>query len=274
MHRWFVGECSSRRHKYMAGLESAVLHVWRNLHVVRRTKLTDRDRLFLKLFVSLLKSQNPREVSSAQQQSVVIISDACYERDSRNRICGLGGELVDNSCNKNFFFSVELSDDQRSLLGEKNKKQIIFEAETLCALVAYSLWAKFITSRQCFLYVDNEGTKSCLMKGWSENHTVDISAQVFAETEVHVRTLCWIARVSSFLKYCGCPFKRRRQSFETTEFSSCFSRCNGSLETALLVHKCKIGENGWTTKAKWLKHRKCDSFLYQDDSHCMSGEWE
>ena len=97
----------------------------------RRTNLLDREVTFLKLFMSLLKSEVPREVMTEHQQSVIIITDACYEKESRDRVCGLGGVLCDLFSGTNCFFSCQLNDEQRSLLGEPNKKQIIFEANYL-----------------------------------------------------------------------------------------------------------------------------------------------
>ena len=63
----------------------------------RRSRITPRDALFLKLFVSLLKSDEPRGISLQHDASVVMVTNACYERDSRDLICGLGGVLVDNA---------------------------------------------------------------------------------------------------------------------------------------------------------------------------------
>ena len=40
----------------------------------------------MKLYVSLLKSEIPRQVTT----------DACYEKDARERVCGLGGVLCDS----------------------------------------------------------------------------------------------------------------------------------------------------------------------------------
>ena len=164
----------------------------------RRTNLLDREVTFLKLFVSLLKSDVPREVTSECTQSVVIITDACYERDSRDRICGLGGVLCDSSAGTNCFFSCQLDEEQRSLLGEPYRKQIIFEAETLCAVLAYNLWEESMCNRKSFLYVDNEGTKFSLVRDKSDNLVVDAISGIFAEIETHVRTACWISRVSSY----------------------------------------------------------------------------
>ena len=164
----------------------------------RRSKIQKREANFLKLFTSLLNSGTPRRVFCESKHSVVIITDACYERDARDRVCGIGGVLVDATSDLRLFFSCQLDEEQRRVLGEPNKKQIIFEAESLCAVLAYKLWAEFISDKKSFLYVDNEGTKFSLIRGKSDNSVVDAIAQVFAEIEVTTNTLCWISRVSSY----------------------------------------------------------------------------
>ena len=106
--------------------------------------------------------------------------------------------MVDATSDLRLFFSCQLDEEQRRVLGEPNKKQITFEAESLCAVLAYKLWAEFIADKKSFLYVDNEGTKFSLIRGKSDNSVVDAIAQVFAEIEVTTNTLCWISRVSSY----------------------------------------------------------------------------
>ena len=56
----------------------------------RRSKIQKREATFLKLFTSLLDSGTPRRVFCESKHSVVIITDACYERDARDRVCGIG----------------------------------------------------------------------------------------------------------------------------------------------------------------------------------------
>ena len=79
-----------------------------------------------------------------------MIADACYEHDSRELICGLGGVLVDESSGTKLFFSCELSNEQRRILGEPSQKQIIFETETPCAILAYALWAERLRDKMFF----------------------------------------------------------------------------------------------------------------------------
>ena len=198
----------------------------------RRTNLLEREAMFLKLFVSLLKSEEPRQVMSEHQKSIVIFTDACYEKDSRDRVCGLGGILCDPFLGTNCFFSCQLDAGQRALLGEPNRKQIIFEAETLCAVLAYNLWETNMTNRKSFLYVDNEGTKFCLIRGRSDNLVVDAIAGVFAEVETHVRTVCWISRVSSYSNIADGPSRGdlgEMKRLKFTDVSSCAESCLKSL---------------------------------------------
>ena len=122
----------------------------------------------------LLESDEPRVVKQDLQEHVVVITDGCYERESRTLQCGLGGVFVDTVNGKKQFFSCELSDAQRQLLGELSKKQIFFEAETLCAVLAHFFSIQCLVDRKAFLYVDNEGTKFSLIRGTSENSTVDL----------------------------------------------------------------------------------------------------
>ena len=162
----------------------------------RRSKIADRDGVYLKLFLSLLKSEEPRVVFLQQSSSVVMIADACYERDARDWVCGLGGVLVDQLDDVKLFFSCQLTEQLRVPLGELRKKQIIFEAGTLCAFLAYCLCMDLFCGRMSFLYVNNESTKFSYMKGSSENLTVDAMTQVFVEVETHVKTICWLSSCS------------------------------------------------------------------------------
>ena len=86
-----------------------------------------------------------------------------------------------------------------------NKQQIIFEAETFCAVLSYLMWIKKLTDRNSTLYVDNEGTKFCLMKGFSENAAVDLLCGIFCELEVSAETSCWLSRVPSHSNIADMP---------------------------------------------------------------------
>ena len=158
--------------------------------------LNERDLFFLGLFAEFLKSAPPREISALSGEMPIICTDACYEPGASSWVCGLGGVLVlpNLECQ---FFSIELTVEDRTKLGEPSRKQIIFEAETLAAVVALCLWMPLIKSRRLILFVDNEGAKFSLLKAASDNEVVDGLSQLFASIEHESRTYLWLSRVAS-----------------------------------------------------------------------------
>ena len=95
------------------------------------------------------------------------------------------------------FFSLALDAEVRAFFGEGVKKQIIFEVETLAALLAVYVWKSEFRNSRVVLFVDNEGTKFSLLKGLSDNACVDSMAELFAELECAEHVIAWIARVPS-----------------------------------------------------------------------------
>ena len=162
------------------------------------SKLSKRDGFFLQQFAILLREGPPRVLAAETEAPLLIFTDAWCERDAKQWVCGLGGVLVDPKNEQRSFFSLELDDEARLALGESCKQQIIFEAETLACLVAFLLWSKKCVNRKCLLFVDNEGTKFCAIKGSSDNACVDMLVTFLAEAEARIFTLSWIARVPSY----------------------------------------------------------------------------
>ena len=162
-----------------------------------RQKLSPKDIFFLDLFMNFLLNGTPRLLLPGDQGNVLIFTDACYERDAREWICGIGGVLIDPLQNHRRFFSLELSEALRACLGEKHKKQIIFEAETLAAVAAVLLWKQSLGNRRCIIFVDNEGTKFSMLKARSDNCIVDKFVEQFAIYESTSQVFTWIDRVAS-----------------------------------------------------------------------------
>ena len=80
------------------------------------------------------------------------------------------------------------------------------------------------------------------MKGWSENHTVDILAQIFAETEVHVRTFCWIARVSSYSNIADAPSRGDANLLKQLNFSDVSADATDHLRLLFSSMVAKLGK--------------------------------
>ena len=175
------------------------LRVLANFSAGRKSLLAEKDNIFLRMFHDLLVRNVPREVGALSSENVVVFTDACYEKDHPTWPCGLGG--AEFASGKTYiliyFFSLAVDEELRTLLGEKDKKPIIFEVETLAALLARNLWQPLFGSKRVILFVDNEGTKFSLLKGVSDNACVDAMAEAFAKLECQLHAMVWIARVPS-----------------------------------------------------------------------------
>lgn len=170
----------------------------------KKVALSHKDRLFLGLFRNLLRSNVPRELCAPSNSNVVMFTDACYEIDSRDIVCGVGG-VLHAPCGSKQFFSLALTAEQCRSLGSERKKQLIFEAETLAALIAVKVWSSFMSNQKCLLFVDNEGTKFSLLKGFNENVIVDKLAELFVCLESELHSYTWLCRVPSLSNVADAP---------------------------------------------------------------------
>ena len=147
----------------------------------------------------MLKQNIPREVRAAETLNAVVFTDACYKRNSVDWPCGIGGVFFfqQEVC----FFSLKVNAAAREALGELVKKQIIFEAEALAAVIAFRVWLPRFTNRRCILFVDNEGTKCSLLRGPFDNLVVIFLAEHFVELEASMHAFTWLA--SAIQLQCG-----------------------------------------------------------------------
>ena len=92
------------------------------------------------------------------------------------------------------------------------------------------------------IFVDNEGTKFSLLKGSSDNSTVDLLAGLFAEMESNIHSFTWLARVPSKSNIADPPSRNdvSAEIFQRTKNVSAdaFSLLNGIVT--------RITENGVT----------------------------
>ena len=104
----------------------------------------------------------------------MVFTDACYQNEDVDWCCGLGGVSLDE-------ISTTLFVLLNCLLGEGPKKQLIFEAKTLSAVLAFCLWQSELQHRLSCLFVDNEGSKYALIRGASGNVMVDCLVEEFLQ---------------------------------------------------------------------------------------------
>ena len=163
----------------------------------RVRSLTDSQKLQIQLFQGMLKNSPPRQLVHDAGRKTLLFSDACYEPTSPSWICGVGAVAISPTLDRQYF-SLCLDENQRNKLGALKKKQIIFEAETVAAILAFAVWSKSFCFHRCILFVDNEGTKHSMISGVSENPFVQAAVEIFSGMEVEINAFLWISRVASF----------------------------------------------------------------------------
>ena len=73
----------------------------------------------------------------------------------------------------------------------------IGELETVAVVLAFMLWEHKLSSTECVAYLDNEGARFALVKGYSASWAIARICHIFATTCEQHTVLPWCARVSS-----------------------------------------------------------------------------
>ena len=168
-------------------------------------------------------------------------------------LCGLGGVICFGGQTE--FFSLPVDKLGRAALGENFKKQIIFEAETLAAVLAFALWKEFFANKRCLIFVDNEGTKFALLKGSSDNSVVDCLAGFFAELEAGVHAFTWLARVPSKSKIADPPSRNDIGSKFFQDATNVSTRAAELLQTLVTSLK-EVGVSDIVTSQSSKKNKR------------------
>ena len=149
----------------------------------------------LRRFVIFLKHAEPRNLQLASDSVWTIYTDACYEPHRQDWVCGLGGVLVNPMGHKVAFFSIELSVEQRSSLGAEFKKTIIFEAELLAMVLAFSVWRSIIGSSSLICFVDNNSARDVAISGCGRNCVANSLVEFLLKLEMASNVTPWYTRV-------------------------------------------------------------------------------
>ena len=111
-----------------------------------------------------------------------------------------------------------------------------------------------MNNRKSFLYVDNEGRKFCLIRGKSDNLVVDTISGIFAEIETHVRTTCWISRVSSYSNIADGPSRGDLSDMKRLGFTDVSKHAETCLKSLCLSVKSKLGKMADKQSPKRKEH--------------------
>mgnify|MGYP000076091338 FL=1 len=81
---------------------------------------------------------------------------------------GFGAFLATQNGDIISWFGLHVGVERFTTWFEQGRKNLIGEFETLAVAIALKLWAKLVTSSQVMIYIDNEGSKFALIRGYSD----------------------------------------------------------------------------------------------------------
>ena len=159
------------------------------------SKIIERTANALNRFVIFLEHAEPRRIHLSTDMVWHVYTDACYEPTAQSWKCGLGGVLVGPNGSKVAFFSISLDDDHMGILGVDTKKTIIFEAELLAMVLAFSVWREYLTAMSVICFVDNNSARDVAISGNGRNFTANSLIDFLLKLEMANCTTPWYTRI-------------------------------------------------------------------------------
>ena len=161
----------------------------------RGMSLGEDTRASLSIVESRLLSARPRVVDMRSSEVLFIYTDASF--DSEDKRGGVGGVLFDASGCVSNWFGGEVESTTYELLMSEDQKHAIGEMETFAVLIAFNLWSKLVTSKHLVLFLDNEGCRHLILRGFSGNKNISKLVHEIAKEEEKASCFPWYARVPS-----------------------------------------------------------------------------
>ncbi|CAE7203407.1 unnamed protein product [Symbiodinium sp. CCMP2592] len=165
-------------------------------------KLSDPAREALSFLLDRVLHGSPRRITRSLGQPWFVFTDASFEPDFTG---GLGGVLISPLGSVVSWFGLPLSESDIRPLIPVDAITGIGELETVAVVVAFMLWSQHLASSDCMAYLDNEGARFALIKGYSASWAVTRVCHIFARTCEQSTLLPWCARVPSSSNIADAP---------------------------------------------------------------------
>ncbi|CAJ1349672.1 unnamed protein product, partial [Effrenium voratum] len=132
---------------------------------------------------ALFKDARPRKVSAFTNEVCYIFTDASFEPESCEG--GIGAVLVSPQGTIASWFSHMLSKEECRPFMRQGQRQCICELEAVTILAAIRMWKHVVAARHTIFFVDNEGSRFAILRGWSQNEILaQISFRVAQEEDL------------------------------------------------------------------------------------------
>ena len=141
-----------------------------------------------------MEAAKPRLISTDISVSWSLFSDASFSPEDGS---GLGAVLIDHNGTCVAWFSLHLTIDEISFLDTGTNQTVIGELETIVVALALKVWMPLLTSRHVVFFVDNEGAKFSLIRGYSSSQAITCICEVTAQLIDDCVLIPWFTRVAS-----------------------------------------------------------------------------
>eukprot|EP00435_Cladocopium_sp_Y103_P035488 s3870_g9.t1 len=172
-------------------LQDITRHAYANPFVAQ---LSERLVDSLELLKSRLLAGRPRILSCKMLDTYFIFTDASFSRESGG---GFGAFLADERGTILSWFSLKVDAARFETWFQHGRQNLIGEFETLTVALALKLWCRTISSSQVMIYIDNEGSKFALIRGYSDSLAISIICHLVAQQLDDHFVLPWYSRVPS-----------------------------------------------------------------------------
>ena len=148
----------------------------------------------LKLVKERVLRGKPRLLSCRMLDTLFLLTDASFDPCDG---AGLGAVLVSGQGQVLAWYGLKVAIERLSTLMDGGKETVIGELETLAVAMSLLLWADHLDSTQLMVYIDNEGSKFSLIKGYSVSRAITAICALAATTLDEHYVLPWFGRIPS-----------------------------------------------------------------------------
>ena len=132
----------------------------------------------------------------------VLMTDAAFDPVKG---AGLGAVLVSPHGAVACWFGIQLTLSSLSVVLADGKQTVIGELETLSVAVALMLWGRVLSSPKLLIFIDNEGARFSLIKGYSKAATITHMCALASNSLDSYCVMPWYSRVPSLSNLADLP---------------------------------------------------------------------
>ena len=158
-------------------------------------KLNDRLRRALVFFRDRIVNGRPIEITKAVGKTMYIFTDGAFEPSSSTP--GTLGGILYNEYGVPINFFSEVVPDRLMEAYLHTSKNPIYLIELLAVFVAIRLWGEACKNNFVVNFVDNEASRSALIKAWSDTALANNIIRLYVDDEMEHGWKPWFGRVPS-----------------------------------------------------------------------------